>query len=136
MTFKSSTQPFCRCCGKAIRKYTTVISFGNEQPRRDYFWETRTERPKDREAAAAFTNQRIVSLSWCSEYAAEKYGRYIHKVTVWDGESYAAEEFFCANRCAQALARSVAKQGFSTKAYRGALELQAAARHRLSGERL
>lgn len=134
MTFKSSTQPFCRCCGKAIRKYTTVISFGHEQPRREDFWESRTERPRDRKAAAAFTNQQIVSLSWCSEYAAEKYGRYINKVTIWDGESY-AEEFFCTNRCAQALAHSVAKQGFSTKAYRDALEPQTAARHRLSGER-
>lgn len=90
-------QPFCRCCGKKLKRLTETHVFGiaeGEPPSSwGHFGTPHPEEPATRAEAQRFLNQRIVSSK--KDYR----GRLM--VATWDGESYfGAQEHFCTLRCA------------------------------------
>lgn len=91
----SKTQPFCRCCGKPLKKSTDLHQFGVAADRHRSPWEpiAHPEPASTRAEAQRYINQQIVSSK--KDYQ----GQLI--VAVWDGVSYRSEEeFFCTLRCA------------------------------------
>ncbi|MBN9310849.1 MAG: hypothetical protein J0I99_00530 [Devosia sp.] len=103
-------QPYCRYCGKAIRKRTTTVYFVNTQEEKE-----RQDRvssyskhvvgaPMTRaEAQLLVGNERIVSHRKRGTIID---GDRIDRVTTWDGESYESQ-FFCTGDHAQRFAYAV-----------------------------
>lgn len=103
MPFTSPTQPFCRCCGKPIKK--TVITHYFAQPPHlaggSSSWARYRAEPATTKAEAQrLVNGRIVSTR-------KSYGGQV-TVGVWDGESYVDGDF-CTDPCATAFGRMAAK---------------------------
>jgi ribosomal protein L32 len=116
MTFKSATQPFCRTCGKPIRKHTVAWFCGQSIERRDQFSRTVAARPTTRAECQQLTNDRVISVS----YSGDGDRRHIFRFGTWDGESY-DDEFFCTNACAISLAyASVRKFGLACDPWKAA----------------
>ncbi|UTU07950.1 hypothetical protein CcrC1_gp264c [Caulobacter phage C1] len=129
MTFESEKQPFCRSCGKPIRKYVDTLYFGRmaqngEEHRAKVY-------PRSKAEVQTLVNGTVLSVSWQRYhglpyeeiYIKETGGEYIDKVTVWDGVTY-VDEFFCTLRCAADLGEAVAAQGWSMTPYRKAMGLE------------
>lgn len=128
--FKSPEQPYCRWCGKPIRKYTTHHYVNHPMGKhRDFDADL-----VSRESLQKRTNERIVSVKY--HYENESYEdlnpgeiydkrivrrvsgrRTVYSYTTWDGESY-VNEFFCNNDCEMALGRSAARAGWATNAWK------------------
>jgi hypothetical protein len=115
VTFKSKTQPLCRCCGKQIRKDTVLVHFKQEPSQYDYnsnriqhayvrdrLW------PRTLKQAQTFVNQQIISISYNRPNEKRQHSE-VSKVHVWDGESY-VDPFFCSGSCASRFAYAIAKQ--------------------------
>jgi len=147
MGFKSKTQPFCRQCGKPLRKVTTV-AYIKAKP-----YDERYDRPgsgsrtinveklpKTLAECRKLSNQHIVSVKRdrTREYQATGDDIYDQKMTTkvtadrgidqlteWDGETY-DDEFFCTTTCARAMAYAILKKepGWGTKAYRDAVSMK------------
>ena len=109
-------QPRCRYCAKPIRKKTTTHWFGRPSTNLKSFIKTHIEKPKTREEAQRLINEKIVSVGYWTDAVHPEIGRYIDKVSTWDGESY-VDQFFCSNLCAQKLGYLMAKKGNATKLY-------------------
>jgi hypothetical protein len=128
--FKSNTQPYCRMCGKPVRKHTTqhYVEHPMGRGRFDFDAELVT-----REDLQKRTNQQIVSVKY--HYENEEHERAsediydnrwtrhvsgrrtVYSYTTWDGESYVGE-FFCNGDCAEAMGYSAARAGWSTDHWR------------------
>jgi hypothetical protein len=96
MTFKSATQPFCRTCGKPIRKYTRRVWIEKEEKHRapaSSFSRYVVGVARTREDCARLSSMQVVSVT----RAHDK--EFILSFNEWDGESY-ADEFFCTSSCA------------------------------------
>lgn len=130
MTFKSPTQPLCRCCGKPIAKSTRItwLRAPSSIGPRDSGWSRTLEVetfPKNREECQKLTNRAVTAVS----YWSKDEDRRITSFHDWDGESW-KDEFFCTNTCAQAFARLCAMHQTGerplvrlwTKAYTAAIE--------------
>lgn len=118
-TFKSDTQPHCRCCAKPIKKVTEQHWFGRTRDKAEYYSIEHTAKPLSRAEAQAITGGNVVSVSWSLKYAslgAEGTKDYIDGANVWDGETY-QDEFFCTLRCAAEMGRAVAAKGWEFPAY-------------------
>lgn len=151
MKFKSKTQPLCRYCGKPIAKHTETVSVHEKQPKTTYEepevvqvdgkWE-RTGKTVTRNYAMGrylvgsfqtkaqvqrLLNETIVSVQYNRPMRdGEPTGhKYIDKVTVWDGESY-ADEFYCTGEHAKAMGYAAARAGKATADYNEALLKQRA----------
>jgi hypothetical protein len=111
--FKSLTQPFCRYCGKAIRKWTTTIYFGKT---------SNPAHPETKADAQRLINQQVLSVSYAGKYwwKDNEDRRWIDHVTTWDGQSY-HDQFFCGPKCAEHLGRLMARNDHCTVAYKGAV---------------
>lgn len=107
------TQPYCRVCGKPIRKRTTMV----------YVVPERTEYTRDgsliryvvgsansKADCAKLTNQTVTAIKKNEDGS-------VHAFYEWDGERY-VDEFFCTGTCARYLAYAAAHQGFSTEKWR------------------
>jgi hypothetical protein len=127
MTFRSQTQPFCRCCGKPIAKSTTTHHVGKtfkfENGQRELSWDD----------VQKLTNEQVVSVKY--HYESERYEtkgddiydrnikritsgrRTVYLYTTWDGESY-VDQFFCTGECAKALGYGAAREGWATGKWR------------------
>ena len=122
--FKSPTQPLCRYCGKAIRKWTKTVYFGHDTPRDDGHTATRIETPRDKAEVERLVNGRVTSVRRAGPYWAEQVGHdYVASAGVWDGESY-HDDLFCTVSCGEGLGRLMAKEGRCTTAYNAALARQ------------
>lgn len=117
--FKSATQPYCRCCGTPIKKYTdsrwchepdSDPQFHSSQHGRDVVGTFRNKADCQR-----VSNLPVVSVSYNHDRTK------ITRFTVWDGESYWAE-FFCSGTCSHAFAVMAARSNpdLVTKAYNAA----------------
>lgn len=122
MTFKSTTQPHCRYCGKPIRKHTrTVWINGGFLPGND----SDSSRhvvvdPPPRTAADCerLTNWQVLSVR------RSRGGDTISRFSEWDGESY-ADEFFCTGTCAQAMGYAACRtHNLATQSWRKATQNQ------------
>ncbi len=81
MRYVSQTQPFCRCCGKPIKKFTVTHYFGERTFHADSDWAIyHPEKVMNKQEAQRFINQRIVGIRY-------GYNRNV-MATVWDGETY------------------------------------------------
>lgn len=137
MYFKSKTQPYCRWCGKPIRKHTERHSL------RGHNFET--AEPVTVEELKKTTNKQIVSVKYHYEHEkwedqrtdpSDIYSRnYVRHVsgrrtvsvyTTWDGETY-LDEFFCNGPCENAMGRAAAEKGWSTKHWRERMKKEEAA---------
>jgi hypothetical protein len=124
MTVTADRQPFCRCCGKAIRKWTKKHHFGSHFSSEDGNWTYHEARPVSAaDAQRAAGNAKIISLRWSSPYETEKNDgvAYVEQATTWDGESY-EDDLFCTMRCAADFGRGIARTTtYATDAYRDAV---------------
>jgi hypothetical protein len=124
MTVTADRQPFCRCCGKAIRKWTKKHHFGSHVSSEDGNWTYHEARPVSAaDAQRAAGNAKIISLRWSSPYETEKNDgvAYVEQATTWDGESY-EDDLFCTMRCAADFGRGIARTTtYATDAYRDAV---------------
>jgi hypothetical protein len=116
LTYKSTTQPLCRCCGKPIGKHTTTQYFGGSGAVNKI-----AEYPRDKAEAQRLVNQQIVSLRY--HRASEGYRPqgapdhdYVWWVGLWDGEGY-RDEFFCSDPCAVRFAYAFARAGYACRAF-------------------
>lgn len=105
---KSKTQPFCRWCGKPLRKFVRTVYI--EKPdsvigemTTGYSRVIKTDTPPTTKAECQkLTNQRVVSAK-LRHTAYPQFGE-------WDGESYEAVwDFFHSNECAAALGRAAVR---------------------------
>lgn len=127
MTFKSTTQPLCLWCGKHIRKSTSPHWFGHNvgfyAASRDRSFH-HGERPTSREEAQRYINEQIVSVEWSrlthDGEVLPRSQQFIHRVGVWDGESY-DDEFFCNGDHSRRFAYAAARKGLAMPAYNEAL---------------
>jgi hypothetical protein len=100
---EADRQPFCRCCGKKLKRLIRQHVFGMPEgasPSVEGHWfaTPHSESCATRAEAQRFINHQIVNSK--KDYA----GRLV--VGVWDGESYQSEEkFFCTLRCAASYGR-------------------------------
>jgi hypothetical protein len=93
-------QPFCRCCGKPIRKRVITHYFGLTTPRATSYSVEHAEPAKTKAEAQRHLNGEVVSV---------RYGYQGQVIAgVWDGESY-EDELFCTQTCAAAFGRMAAK---------------------------
>ena len=89
MSYRSTTQPLCRYCGKAIAKYTTT-----------HFIDRKDQQLTSKADCQKLTNEKVVSVRYGPRYQPDSHLLdYQHQDIVWaystwDGESY-ADEFFC-----------------------------------------
>jgi hypothetical protein len=111
MSFKSSSQPFCRWCGKPIKKLVRSVwlhkrspnSTRNETPTEYAQTIVVDELPTTRQGCQRYTNGRVVSITrWHVDQ-----GR-IGRFGEWDGESY-VDEFFDTGSCAMAMGYSAVR---------------------------
>lgn len=107
MSFKSPTQPYCRCCGLPIGKRTERHLFGQSR-REGVAGQDRNhpERPTTRQEAQRYLNGRVMSISHYRPGHAEDY---IFAASTWDGESY-TDHLFCKQACAVAFGRMCATE--------------------------
>lgn len=78
--------PLCRCCGKSIPKRTDTHYFRHD-----------ADPPMTRAEAQRRVNQQIISVNY-SRYDGM---RYVHRVGVWDGATFApVYGYFCTLACA------------------------------------
>lgn len=128
MRFVSPTQPYCRCCGKPIKKFTLRHSFGKSEYK-DHGWSiSRTEKPMSKEELQRAVNGRIISFTWDhnttydANYEPVRTKTFIGEANVWDGETYEAQ-FFCTMRCAAAFGEMAAREypGLHTQTYADAM---------------
>jgi hypothetical protein len=101
-------QPFCRCCGKSIRKRVVTHYFGQTQGG-GYSSVMHPEEAKTKADAQRHINGEIISL---------RYGYQGNAIAgVWDGESY-IDDLFCTVACASAFGRmaAVARPDLETQA--------------------
>jgi hypothetical protein len=117
MTYKSTTPPLCRYCGKEIAKRTHGLFFG----RRIAVGSDYIEKPADIEEVRRLTNEQVVSVRRSSP--AEDGSSWVLSATVWDGESY-HDEFFCTQTHAAYFGELAARGGQCTAAYKEALRKQ------------
>jgi hypothetical protein len=121
MTYKSTTQPLCRYCGRAIAKRTTTRRFrpAAARPAGSTIYEKDMidAAPASKAEAQKHFNQQVVSVRWERGHRSEKLGyEYVDQVGLWDGESY-DNAFFCSNAHAIAFAYACATAGYTTKRY-------------------
>lgn len=123
-------QPYCRYCGKKIRKRTHTVRFVDAfRPymRNDTFTSYVIGRPANKAEAARLVNQEIVAVRkgrsiederGISHLAADL----INFVSTWDGESY-EDEHFCNGYHAKLYAYMMARNHpeIATRAYWQAL---------------
>jgi hypothetical protein len=98
-----TAQPRCRCCGKAIAKFTVAHYFGASRPDSNSWSVSHTESATTKAEAQRHVNGEIVSVR--KGYQGQVY------VGVWDGETYrgyASETDFCSIRCAAEFGRMAA----------------------------
>lgn len=110
----SVKQPYCRLCGKPLKKQTETHYFGAASQGMS-FGTSHPEDPQTRAEAQRYINQRIVS---------SRRGYRGMVVTAWDGETYRAEEeYFCTLRCAASYGRFavVNRPDLQTQKYADAL---------------
>lgn len=128
MTFKSHRQPLCRACGKKIGKRTEDIYVYDKPPKTHFSDGTPCNvfkhivgKFRSKEEIQPFVNEKIVSVARSLD------GEFIHRLSVWDGESY-KDEFFCKGTCAHAYAYMMAKaeprHGIVSVAYNDSLREQ------------
>lgn len=128
--FQSSTQPLCRCCAKPIPKraegvYPRGITGGGGGIASN---DTGLYSKAD---CQALTNGIVLAVGYSYETDShyERTGkRWVHKYTVWDGETY-EDEFFCGGTCVQRFARVMARAGNMTVAYQKARDRQREPEH-------
>jgi hypothetical protein len=116
----SPTQPFCRWCGKPLRKFTRTVwiekadSGRTEAGRAASDWSRYvfTDTPPTTKAECqALTNLRVISVHYTALYQdGEQVGRALRSFGEWDGESYlTVYDYFCSNPCAAELGRTVVR---------------------------
>lgn len=88
MTFRSSTQPYCRYCGKPIAKQTVTHRFGvNPQFLHSYTWSIdHAEKPATKVDVQRMCNGQILRFK-------NHPAGYVEEATLWDGETYKAQHF-------------------------------------------
>lgn len=124
MTFTSPTQPYCRCCGKPVKKRTVLVYFGARGPDSHSARYMPDARPTTKAEAARLVNGHIVHVRHYGEHANE--GGRLYSASVWDGETYEAEHF-CTLVCAAEFGRMCAT-------HYPAIETQSAAEARRARE--
>jgi hypothetical protein len=121
MSFKSKTQPLCRCCGKKIAKHTVcyfmrpldyVPFHSSETFIRGGF------ATKDEVQRAA--NGQVVSVKYNHAWGEDERRTSVYSAHLWDGESY-VDAFFCKGTCSTLFAYVMARAGHSTVAFNNAL---------------
>ncbi|UTC29690.1 hypothetical protein BAJUN_00600 [Bajunvirus bajun] len=109
-------QPFCRNCGKPIKKKTHSIFFG-QSARSDEFSTCRPEKPKSKDEVKRLVNEQVISVSWFRHGSDP----YIVGANTWDGETY-VDDLFCTVRCGEAFGRVCAsQQNLAMPAYHAAI---------------
>jgi hypothetical protein len=109
----SATQPFCRWCGKPLKKAardvhilpmdTGATDAAMRATEYSRYIKTGTP-PKTRVECQALTNLHVVSVS------RSRGGKTISRFGEWDGESYEASwDYFCTSTCAAALGRAAVR---------------------------
>lgn len=89
------TQPFCRYCGKAIRKRTnSVTCWGGKHPSGTIL--------RSKEDCQRLSNEKVVSVSY--------HEGVVWSFSTWDGESY-VDRFFCNDDHAKRFGYAAAKAG-------------------------
>jgi len=110
---KSNTQPYCRWCGKPLRKDTEWHYRGADRA-------NKANRLHSKADCQRQVNQKVISVKYHQDYDdwrgpshGEPVGeRYVYSFSTWDGESYEAADytgFFCSNLCAFRLGVSAAR---------------------------
>jgi hypothetical protein len=99
--FASKIQPYCRTCGRAIKRYTITNFFGYANLQNSSSSRYHAEEIKTRDEAARQLNERVVS------FRKGYRGKAI--VGTWDGESY-VDPYFCTERCAATFGRMAARE--------------------------
>lgn len=130
MAYKSSTQPFCRCCGNPIPKVTERIETGRAH---DPKHTTGRLMLYSKAECQRQTNLTVVSVRFWrpnifehmsdDERAEAKKARpYVMHFDVWDGESY-RDQHFCKGGCADTFGRMAARMtDIRTRAYNDAVK--------------
>lgn len=90
---KCKEQPFCKWCGKKIRKFTESTIFYHHKGA-----------PKTREEARRMTNRSIVSVRY-SDYPE----RHVSNFSTWDGETYESAHFCADTTCGVSYAYKMAR---------------------------
>lgn len=110
-------QPFCRCCGKPIRKRTRLVYIETKASDQRYDGSfiryavvAPDARPRTKADCQRLTNQQVVAVQ---RDDTKEFIRLFHE---WDGESY-QDDLFCTGTCAQAFGRAAALKGFATDKY-------------------
>lgn len=140
-------RPLCRYCGKPIAKRTDYVYFGCAPHEAENDPSRRVEQPHTRAEAQRLVNMEIIAVRWGTTARetggtdmtvimgtqigsgrpmsrTKKVPRFIERVSVWDGESY-ADQFFCGTDHAARFGYACAHEGsLSVKAYRDALARQ------------
>lgn len=111
MTYKSTTQPHCRYCGKPIAKKTNGAWFGSKAANGPGNY---VEKPKSVEEVRQLTGLQVASVRWDHQHPGPD--NFIFSVTLWDGESY-QDEYFCGPGHAARLGQLLAAAGHCTAAY-------------------
>jgi hypothetical protein len=137
MTFKSTTQPLCRFCGKPIAKHTRRVWIETNPeigkgPATEWSRHVHVEKgsePKNRADCQQLTNHQVVSLSYTERYddRLEKSVRsHVRSFSEWDGESY-SDPYFCNGDHARRFAYAVVNghPTMAMTAYREALAKRA-----------
>jgi hypothetical protein len=110
---KSKTQPFCRWCGRKLRKATEDINLktsdgvGSFSNRNVVIVDPL---PQTVAECVKHTNKTIVGVRRCKTYDSKNdcyTDRGIDRILTWDGDSYQSNwGYFCTNDCAAALGRA------------------------------
>jgi hypothetical protein len=148
MTYRSATQPLCRCCGNPIAKQTD--SKAVRDPRGGNAANAIAGPLYSKADCQRLVNGTVVSVSYHPDsssiygpadpslppvpvklahgpsYETERHRqpdqpRLVSSFTVWDGESY-VDEFFCNGKCATRFAYVMARAGYRTTDYDAAVK--------------
>ena len=125
MYFKSDKQPYCRWCGKAIRKATDyhIVSAPFDRSD-DPVLTSQQDCQRQQNAKVVYVRYSREGDYWHNRAVQEgkikPEDRLVSDYRTWDGESY-EDEFFCTNTCAIRFARSIARNtSYATESYRQA----------------
>lgn len=112
----SATQPFCRWCGKALKKATRTVwiesvDSRNKDSCRDSIYSRYvfvTPKPTSKAECQRLSNLHVISVQYVPEYKmGDHVGRVVRSFGEWDGQSYETIlDYFCSNVCAAALGRA------------------------------
>jgi hypothetical protein len=96
MTHKSKIQPYCRMCGKAIKKRTGIVNLQHPESvtllhMGGEFWRHVAGNATTKAECQRYTNHKVVSISRRPDGS-------IRSFSEWDGESY-VDPFFCNGSC-------------------------------------